>query len=91
MSVVTARVLKMLKCKQIEKGNAERNDRVIVVPIDGKSRKPMQPSLKFDVTLLNAIAAFFVEYNKLQGKQFRIIGIEAARAALAAIRKRQIK
>jgi inorganic pyrophosphatase len=86
-TVVYAKLLTIIKCKQTEKRRAERNDRIVALPLDAKSRKPMQPSVRFDSSLEEAIARFFVEYNKLQGKTFRVIGTEGPRSALAAIRK----
>ncbi len=86
-TVVYAKAVKIIKCKQTEKGRTRRNDRIVVLPLDAKSREPMQPTVKFDSVLEEAISRFFVEYNKLQGKTFRVIGIESSRSALAAIRK----
>src|SRR5690348_8409363 len=85
--VVLARVLRILKCKQTENGRSERNDRIVVLPLDAKSRKPMQPAVQFDAMLEEAISRFFVEYNKLQGKAFRVLDIDGAREAVDAIRK----
>jgi inorganic pyrophosphatase len=86
-TVVFGQILGILKRKQTEKGRTERNDRIIAVPLDAKSRKPMQPGVKVDAALEEAISRFFVEYNKLQGKNFRVVGIEGARSALAVVRK----
>jgi inorganic pyrophosphatase len=84
-TVVLGKVLGILKCEQTEKGKKERNDRVIAVPLDAKSREPFQPAVEFDARLKTAIAEFFVKYNELQGKKLRIIGFEGASSALAAI------
>ena len=90
MTVVLARAVKIMKCRQTEKGKSERNDRIIAIPVDAKSREPMQPAIKADRKLLGAILSFFVEYNELQGKKFEVIRTEGAREALEMIRKRQV-
>ena len=89
MSVVLAKVSAILKCRQTEKGKSERNDRVIAIPVDSKSHEPMVPSVRLDAKLIKSISAFFVEYNKLQGKRFEVIRAEGRRQALAAIRQNQ--
>src|SRR6267154_2388632 len=42
--VVLGKIVGVLEGKQTEKGRNERNDRIIAIPIDGKSRKPMMPA-----------------------------------------------
>jgi inorganic pyrophosphatase len=86
-TVVLGRVLRILKCDQTEEGKKERNDRIIAIPLDGKSREPMQPLIKFDTRLQDAISRFFVEYNKLQKKSFRILGVGGRQKAIATVRK----
>ena len=41
--VVLGKIVGVLEGKQTENGKSERNDRIIAVPIDGKSRKLMMP------------------------------------------------
>jgi len=35
----------------------------------------------------DSISRFFVEYSKLQGKTFRVIGVEGIRSAMATVQK----
>jgi inorganic pyrophosphatase len=86
-TVVLSQILQIVKCTQKENGKTQRNDRIVAVPIDGKSHKPMQPVVKLNSILLDSISHFFVEYNKLQGKTFHVIGVEGMRSAMATIQK----
>jgi inorganic pyrophosphatase len=69
--------------EQSENGHKERNDRLIELPLDTKSREPMQPSIAFNSELKAAITEFFIKYNEMQGKKFRVLGFHGPdRAAL---------
>ena len=83
--VVLGSVIGVLKCEQVEKGQRERNDRLIAIPIDAKSHEPMQPMVAFDSRLKVAIGEFFVKYNELQGKEFTVLGMEGPKTALPMI------
>lgn len=67
-TVVLARV-RIIKYKQTEKGRAERNDRIVVLPLDAKSRKPMQPAVKFDRAPEDAISRFLWNTTSCRGKR----------------------
>jgi inorganic pyrophosphatase len=86
-SLALGRIIHIMKCEQKEKGSTERNDRLLAIPLDAKSRKPMQPGVKFDAEMRRALSAFFVKYNKLQGKSFRVLAIEGSQAAQAVIER----
>jgi inorganic pyrophosphatase len=84
--VVLGRIIGALEGKQTEKGRNERNDRIIAIPIDGKSRKPMMPVPRVDKELTKAIADFFVSYNALQGKKFVPLGMHGRKRALQLVK-----
>jgi inorganic pyrophosphatase len=83
--VVLGRILAVLKCEQSENGRKERNDRIIALPLNAKTRGPMQPLVELDSNLKNAIGQFFTKYNELEGKKFRLLGIEGSSSALSVI------
>ena len=73
-AVVLGEILDVLKGKQTENGKTERNDRIIVAPIDSVARTRMQPEIILNNDLRTEIGEFFVKYNDLQGKFFEMIG-----------------
>jgi inorganic pyrophosphatase len=84
--VVEARLLGGIEAEQKEKGmDWIRNDRLIAVV--EKSRLYDEPKTISNLRkgLVDEIANFFTQYNKLDGKQFRTRGVCAADGARALI------
>jgi inorganic pyrophosphatase len=69
-SLVLGKILAVMEGEQVEKGKKQRNDRIIALPLDAKSREPLRPAVHFDEALAKSLTEFFVTYNKLQGKEF---------------------
>ncbi len=73
--LVHARPLGVIEAEQKEvgKGKAERNDRIVAAAVlgDGISQKEL-PEL--DSKLMAQIEHFFVSYNRLEGKEFKVLG-----------------
>jgi inorganic pyrophosphatase len=84
--VVLGKIVGVLEGKQTENGRNARNDRILAIPLDGKSRKPMTPAPRVDKALENAIVDFFVSYNSLQGKKFVPLGLHGRKRALQLIK-----
>ena len=84
--VVLGKIIGVLEGKETENGRNERNDRIIAIPLDGKSRKPMVPLPRVDKELTKAISDFFVSYTALQGKKFVPLGIQGRKRALQLVR-----
>jgi inorganic pyrophosphatase len=84
--VVLGKVIGVLEGKQTEQGRNERNDRIIAIPLDGKSRKPMVPAPRVDKALEKGITDFFVSYNALQGKKFVPLGLHGRKRALQLVK-----
>jgi len=80
-TLVLCQLTAVLEAEQSEKEETKRNDRFIVTPLDAKSRKPLEPAIQFDKSLMDAVAEFFVVYNKLQGKAFHKLGIRGTKRA----------
>ena len=64
-----------------------RNDRLLAVRMDAKTRAPMLPSIPLDKRLTTAITNFFIKYNELQGKKFRSLGMHGEERALEIVKK----
>jgi len=86
-AVVLGELLSVLEAEQTEEGKPMRNDRLIAIPVEETTRKPMPPIVRFDAALKRAIVDFFVHYNRLQGKGFRAIRYAPVAKAFQAVRK----
>src|SRR5690349_3901640 len=84
--VVIGKVIGVLEGKQVENGRNERNDRIIAIPLDAKSRKPMMPAPRVDRALEKGIINFFVSYNELQQKKFVPLGLHGRKRALQLVK-----
>src|SRR3982074_1491789 len=84
--VVLGKIIGVLEGKQTENGSSERNDRIIAVPLDVKSRTRMVPAPRFDNALAKAITDFFVSYNARQGKKFVPLGLHGRKRALQLVK-----
>jgi inorganic pyrophosphatase len=80
-STVLGQLISILEAEQSEGKKKQRNDRLIAIPVELVSRKPMQPMVEFNATLKRSIVDFFVKYNELQGKSFRPLRYAAASTA----------
>lgn len=77
----------VLEAVQIEGRRKHRNDRLIAVPVEVVSRKPMLPQIRLDAALKESISSFFVKYNELQGRTFKPLRYARSSEAVRLVRK----
>lgn len=84
--LVKVRLLGAIKAKQKDRGEDwTRNDRLIAVAERSRMLSDIEVLNDLRPHLCDEITAFFVEYNKLDGKQFRPLGTCDAKQARALI------
>ena len=90
--VVLARLIGVLQAEQRDagKGRWVRNDRLVAVAGGAKGHASLRSLRDVDPFLLDSIAAFFANYHREDGDDFRVTGHAGARAAAAAIRQANI-
>jgi len=86
--IVPSRMVGVLVCEQRKKPGkkAERNDRLIAVADAAKPYAEVRTIRDISPSLLEAIEAFFIDYNRAAGHEFRVLrrsGSGAARRAIA--------
>jgi inorganic pyrophosphatase len=97
--LIHAKLLGVLEAEQTADGKTERNDRLIAIPIEVSSEKPPAGAMKhLAPALAHSITKFFVKYNELQGRRFKLLrssGPERAatliRAGMSRFQKRSAK
>jgi inorganic pyrophosphatase len=85
--LIHAKLLGVIEAEQTENGKAERNDRLIAVPLEVKSGKPPAETTKrLEPSIARNITKFFVEYNNAQGKKFKTLRVAGPERAATLIR-----
>jgi inorganic pyrophosphatase len=85
--LVHVKLLGVIEAEQTENGETERNDRLLAVPIELKSGKPPSGAIDhLEPALVTDISKFFVAYNQLQGKRFKVLRCAGPERAAALIK-----
>ena len=80
--IVRARLLGAIEAAQKEKGGKwVRNDRFIAAAIHAQTHESLKSLSDLRPHLLEEITGFFVEYNKLRNRKFKVLGEAGARKA----------
>jgi inorganic pyrophosphatase len=89
--IILGHLLGILEAEQSDKEKTTRNDRLIAIPINVKTRKPQGSCARLDDNLASSVQAFFVAYNDAQGKKFKPLGIHGPDRALRSIREGMVR
>lgn len=80
--VVHARLIGVIEAEQTEKdGEAERNDRILAVPVNSRIYRKVRSIKDIDGKVLEEIEQFFVMYNRESGKKFELLGVRGPHRA----------
>ncbi len=72
--LIHAKLVGVIEAEQTQGGKTERNDRLIGIPLEVKTGKPaIMEKEQLDPKIVDSIAKFFVVYNELQGKKFKVL------------------
>jgi inorganic pyrophosphatase len=70
--LVDVRIVGVLEAMQIQDGKRERNDRLLAVAIHSYQHEDLKSISDVSRSILDQIEQFFVSYNKLRGKKFKL-------------------
>jgi inorganic pyrophosphatase len=88
--LVRCKLLGGMKARQISKKKDVRNDRFLAVPALPTMHDSVgHSSGDLDRKMLRQLEEFFVAYNKLEGKEFQVLGILDARKAVKIVKNAQ--
>jgi inorganic pyrophosphatase len=88
--LVSVRLLGVIEAEQSEDGKTERNDRLVAVSVASHLYKKLQRIEDLGDEYVRNLEAFFVNYNQLSGKGFRIVRLGEPGDAIRCI-KRAVK
>src|ERR1700693_1883180 len=66
--LVPGQVLGVLQAEQREGKQVNRNERLVAVPLSGKTQEPMIPIKALDKELISDITNFFTSYNEVKAR-----------------------
>ena len=72
--LVQSRLLGVIEAEQTEKGETERNDRLIAVAANSRTAGHLDSITDLNPEMLDEIEHFFVSYNAAKRKQFKPLG-----------------
>jgi inorganic pyrophosphatase len=86
--IVDTRLVGVLEVEQRERsGEVVRNDRLIGVAVESTTHKATRELDDVSSALLDEIEAFFDQYNRLDGKAFRVLHRRGSSAAADLVRR----
>ncbi len=86
--VVPARLIGIIEAEQTERdGETSRNDRLVAVPIKARTYNDCRNLNDLNEHRLKEIQEFFVSYNRIRGKKFKLLGIHGPEKARATASK----
>ena len=87
--VVKCRIIGIIKGEQGTKKKKERNDRVVAVEQNNHSWAEVRHLDDLGKQFREELEEFFVNYHKLSGEQYRIVGVKGPAAARKRIKQGQ--
>src|SRR4051794_36327211 len=79
--LVRCRLIGVIEGEQTEDGRTERNDRLIAVSSKSRNHEEIRSVADLSANLLKEIQHFFVSYNQVKGKRFKVLGRHGAERA----------
>ena len=71
--LITARLIGVIKAEQTEDGKTNRNDRLIGTAIVSSTENEIHSLSDLNDRLIDEIEYFFISYNKIKGKEFKLL------------------
>ncbi len=85
--IIDCQLLGAIQAEQRENGKAVRNDRLIASDMNDASFSDVRGLDQLPNALLHEIEAFFENYNRVEGKKFKVLGYCDSKQAARLIRK----
>jgi inorganic pyrophosphatase len=86
---IKARLIGIIEGEQLEGKKATRNDRLVAIAQANHMYANIKKLNDLPGQFLRELQDFFVDYHKLEGKKYKLLGCKGKEAALALIKKAQ--
>jgi inorganic pyrophosphatase len=84
--LLEVRIIGVIEAEQTQDGKTEVNSRLLAAAVHSYSHENVLSIKQISPSILDQIEDFFVSYNKLHGKKFKVTGRGGPKRALAIIR-----
>ena len=82
--LIPSRLIGVIEAEQTDKGEKpERNDRLVAVPVESRVYSDCNNLKDINKDRIHEIEEFFVSYNRIRGKKFKVIDIHGPNKAEA--------
>lgn len=85
--VIECKMLGVIEAEQTENGETARNDRMIASAVASHRYKEIKSIFALDAYLIDEIINFLISYNRLEEKEFKVIGRQGQQHAIRLIKK----
>jgi inorganic pyrophosphatase len=85
--LVTAHLIGVIEAEQRKDGKSERNDRLVGVAEFENQPEEVKSLKKLNGKTLEQLEHFFVTYNELEGKKFKVLDYSGPNAAVDLVKK----
>lgn len=85
--MIECRPIGVLEAEQKSKKEKVRNDRFFFIPVLSKQFEHIESLKDIPEAHMKEIEEFFIQYNKIEGKEFHVLGIESPKYAIKLLSK----
>jgi len=85
--VVECRLIGVIEGAQTEQGGQVRNDRLLAVARENHTHSDLTDIADLNQSLVKEIGEFFVNYQKVQGKDFSVLGARGPKQAYRLLKR----
>jgi inorganic pyrophosphatase len=83
--LLEVRIIGVIEAEQTENGKTQTNSRLLAVPVHSYNHENVTSIKQLSDTLLHQVEEFFIGYNRLRGKKFKVTGRGGPKRALTLI------
>ncbi len=84
--MLDVRTVGVIEAEQTQDGKTQSNCRVLAVAVRSYSHENIAPSSHMSQSVLDQLEQFFISYNKLHGKKFKVTGGGGPKRALTIVK-----
>lgn len=85
--LLDVRIIGIIEAEQTQDGKTETNSRLLAVAVHSYAHEHVTSLKQVSEALLTQIEQFFISYNKLRGKKFKVTGQRGPAEALRVIKR----
>lgn len=85
--LIDCRLIGIIEGEQTENGETKRNDRLIAVAKESPTHEHLRELSEMSPKWTDEVGQFFVNYHRLEGREYRVLGSKGSRAAMRSLRK----